>query len=142
MLDTAIFARHLDLTPLKGRTSGRVVCIFHDERTPSLSVDLDAGIFHCFACGEQGGVREFTELLLRRGFIAARALGRRQAWNREPVRSLTHVQERLRSARREIDTLRASADDSPAGWARLAHAADLERAVLSAEAEVDEAMGW
>ena len=57
------FARHLDLAPLRGRRRGSVRCIFHQERTPSLSVDLDRGLFHCFGCGAEGGVRRFRELV-------------------------------------------------------------------------------
>lgn len=142
MLDATIFARHLDLTPLNGRRRGKVRCCFHQERTASLSIDLDAAVFHCFGCGEQGGVRDFTELLIRRGFLAARENIQRQPWNREPLPSLTAVQGRIKAVRREIIALRAGADDSPAGWARLERAAELERAILNAEADVDEAMGW
>ena len=42
----------------------------------------------------------------------------------------------------DMAALRALADDSAAGWARLAAAADLERVVHSAEQDVDAAMGW
>ena len=140
-LDVSVFARHLDLTPLNGRRRGRVVCPFHREQTPSFSVDLDAGIFHCFGCGEQGGIVDFTRLLLARGIVLAHQLGPRQAWAREPGRSVAEVQERIKAARRQVEALRKDAEDTPAGWARLASAADLERVVLAAEAEVDEAMG-
>lgn len=58
-----LFARHLDLEPLRGRRRGSVRCIFHEERTPSLSIDLDRGVFYCFGCGAQGGVRRFAELV-------------------------------------------------------------------------------
>jgi hypothetical protein len=58
-----LFGRHLDLSVLRGRRRGTVRCIFHEERTPSLSVDLDAGMFHCFSCGEQGGVLRFAGLV-------------------------------------------------------------------------------
>jgi hypothetical protein len=58
-----LFARYLDLSALRGRRRGLVPCLFHAEHTPSLSVDLDAGVFHCFGCGEQGGVLRFAELV-------------------------------------------------------------------------------
>jgi hypothetical protein len=63
--DAAIFERHLDLSRLHGRSRGLVPCIFHPHRgrTPSLSVDLDKAVFHCFACGEQGGLLRFRELV-------------------------------------------------------------------------------
>src|SRR5262245_48100658 len=58
-----IFGRHLDLTPLRGRHRGLVRCPFHQDRTPSLSVDLEAGMFHCFGCGASGGIAKFRELV-------------------------------------------------------------------------------
>lgn len=35
-------------------------CIFHDEKTPSLSFDFDKGVFLCFGCNKSGGVRDFA----------------------------------------------------------------------------------
>ena len=63
MFDNSVFYRYLDLTPLRGRRTGKVRCIFHQEKTSSLSIDLDACVFHCFGCGEQGGVKRFSELV-------------------------------------------------------------------------------
>lgn len=52
MIDAnALFAQHLDLAPLGARRRSVVCCRFYEDRTPSLSVDLDAGILHCFGCG-------------------------------------------------------------------------------------------
>jgi hypothetical protein len=46
-----LLSRYLDLSPLRNRRCGLVRCIFHrPDRHPSLSIDLDRGIFHCFAC--------------------------------------------------------------------------------------------
>lgn len=39
---------------------GRVRCIFHAEHTPSLSIDVERGLFHCFGCGRGGGVKDFA----------------------------------------------------------------------------------
>ena len=62
-LDPEVFARHLDLAPLRGRRHGVVACIFHEDRTPSLSVHLDRGIFNCHGCGVGGGIKRFAELV-------------------------------------------------------------------------------
>jgi len=38
-------------------------CIFHPDRTPSLSINVEAGVFHCFGCGQSGGVKDFARLV-------------------------------------------------------------------------------
>ncbi len=43
-----------------GRMTG--LCPFHDERTPSFSVNVDDKLFHCFGCGEGGDLFRFVEL--------------------------------------------------------------------------------
>jgi DNA primase len=35
------------------------LCPFHDERTPSFTVDRERGLFHCFGCGAGGDVFDF-----------------------------------------------------------------------------------
>ena len=42
---------------------GIVHCIFHPDKTPSLSIDAERGLFYCFGCGVSGGVHKFAELL-------------------------------------------------------------------------------
>ncbi len=46
-------------------------CPFHDERTPSFSVDPDRKVFHCFGCGEGGDLFKFVELTEGLGFREA-----------------------------------------------------------------------
>src|SRR4051794_41784393 len=36
------------------------LCPFHDERTPSFSVEGVNKLFHCFGCGESGDVFDFV----------------------------------------------------------------------------------
>ncbi|MEA1902490.1 MAG: DNA primase [Actinomycetota bacterium] len=48
----------------KVRKSGRsvmAVCPFHQEKTPSMSVDRARGLYHCFGCGEGGDVFSFVQ---------------------------------------------------------------------------------
>lgn len=41
-----------------------VCCPFHNDRSPSLSVDLNGGKFHCFGCGAHGGdIIDFHRML-------------------------------------------------------------------------------
>ena len=37
-----------------------VLCPFHDDRQPSLSVNLDRKLFHCFACQAKGDIFDFV----------------------------------------------------------------------------------
>ncbi|MCD6727661.1 MAG: DNA primase [Solirubrobacteraceae bacterium] len=46
-------------------------CPFHDERTPSFSVDAESKVFHCFGCGEGGDLFRFVELTEGLGFREA-----------------------------------------------------------------------
>jgi DNA primase len=36
------------------------LCPFHNEKTPSFSVNEDKGFYHCFGCGEHGNVIDFV----------------------------------------------------------------------------------
>ena len=48
----------------KVRKSGRsvmAVCPFHEEKTPSMSIDRVRGLYHCFGCGEGGDVFSFIQ---------------------------------------------------------------------------------
>ena len=37
------------------------LCPFHDDKTPSLSVTPEKGLFHCFGCSAGGDVITFVE---------------------------------------------------------------------------------
>ena len=43
----------------KGRESGGL-CPFHNEKTPSFTVNDDKGFYHCFGCGAHGTVIDFV----------------------------------------------------------------------------------
>ncbi|HLF61247.1 MAG TPA: DNA primase [Acidimicrobiia bacterium] len=102
------------------KRSGRsfmAVCPFHEEKTPSMSVDRARGLYHCFGCGKSGDVFTFVsetqgvefgdalELLARKAGITltqdpaeARNRGRRGAAI-DAIRRATEVYNlRLRSA--------------------------------------------
>lgn len=48
-----------DLRRVGARHTG--LCPFHDERTPSFSVNAEMGLYHCFGCGESGDAIRFVE---------------------------------------------------------------------------------
>lgn len=58
----------------KVRRSGRsfmAVCPFHQEKTPSMSLDRARGLYHCFGCGEGGDVFTFLQKTQGLEFIEA-----------------------------------------------------------------------
>jgi DNA primase len=50
-----------------GRTY-KAICPFHQEKTPSLSIDVSQGLFHCFGCGVGGDVFRFVQMTQGLGF--------------------------------------------------------------------------
>ncbi len=69
-----------DYVRLKGRGSNLFgLCPFHNEKSPSFSVNPSMGIFKCFGCGAGGDVFHFITLIEHVGFtesvrmLAARA---------------------------------------------------------------------
>src|SRR5947199_65274 len=48
-----------DLRRVGTRFTG--LCPFHDERTPSFSVNAEHKLFHCFGCGESGDAIRFVQ---------------------------------------------------------------------------------
>ena len=48
----ALISRKTDLRRVGSRWTG--LCPFHEERTPSFSVDPERGLYHCFGCGVGG----------------------------------------------------------------------------------------
>src|SRR5215813_15272989 len=153
-----LFARHLDLEPLRGRRRGLVRCIFHEDRTPSLSLDLDAGIFHCFGCGVGGGIREFARRVGEGPAEAPRAhhlresplerarrevihLARRQPWALAHVRLGYELAEYVRRNRRAATDARHLARRFPDDvrlWEILALAARVATEADRIEAALDE----
>jgi DNA primase len=55
-------------------------CPFHEDRTPSLSVNVETGRFRCFGCGAHGDLVDFVRQRHGLGFREAlRYLGVRNA---------------------------------------------------------------
>jgi DNA primase len=47
------------------------LCPFHDERTPSFSVNAEHKLYHCFGCGESGDAISFVEAQEALDFVGA-----------------------------------------------------------------------
>ncbi len=54
----AIVSRRTDLRRVGSRYVG--LCPFHEERTPSFSLDAERGLYHCFGCGKGGDAIGFV----------------------------------------------------------------------------------
>jgi DNA primase len=54
-----VISVHTDLRRQGARFTG--LCPFHDERTPSFSVEPQEKLYHCFGCGVGGDVIKFVE---------------------------------------------------------------------------------
>ena len=84
-----VISAHTDLRRQGARWVG--LCPFHEERTPSFSVDPCEKLYHCFGCGVGGDTIKFVEEkegleLHRRGRAARRPLrGRARARERGPA---------------------------------------------------------
>ena len=55
----------------KAGRSWKGLCPFHNERTPSFTVDRDKGLYHCFGCGAGGDVIHFVRQVDRLDFPEA-----------------------------------------------------------------------
>jgi DNA primase len=104
----------------KVKRSGRsvmAVCPFHNEKTPSLSIDASRGLYHCFGCGKSGDVFSWVEetqsvdfagaveLLARRAGLvltetsgASKRRSRREALVAAVAAAVTFYHERLKTA--------------------------------------------
>ena len=110
----------------KVKRSGRsymAVCPFHQEKTPSMSLDRGRGLYHCFGCGEGGDVFAFVQATQGLGFGDALELLARRAGitlSEDPAAARRRGQRgaAVDAIRRAVefyhDRLKKSADAGPA----------------------------
>ena len=94
------------------------VCPFHQEKTPSLSIDGARGLYHCFGCGKSGDVfrwvqetqsidfRDAVELLARRAGVTLTedpAAGRQRGIREELIKATTAAVEFFSNRLRKAD---------------------------------------
>ncbi|MFT5488357.1 MAG: DNA primase [Alphaproteobacteria bacterium] len=58
--DFATILARYDIVPSNLQGQITVLCPFHDDRQPSLSINLDRKLFHCFACQAKGDILDFV----------------------------------------------------------------------------------
>ena len=56
---------------LKHLEQQKINCVFHDDRTPSLSISLEHGGFKCFACNVSGDLVKFHMMKNTKTFYEA-----------------------------------------------------------------------
>ena len=54
---------HYNLTPEGGSNQLKIACPFHEDATPSCSINLEKHIFRCFGCEAKGNALEFIILM-------------------------------------------------------------------------------
>ena len=78
------------------------LCPFHDERSPSLTVNDEKGFYHCFGCGAHGDAADFV--------AAIAGCGLREAVERLGIGDLPRVESRL------VERKSETADAAKAIW--------------------------
>lgn len=82
----------------KVRKTGRsvmAICPFHNEKSPSMSIDPARGLYHCFGCGHSGDIFRFLEDSQGLSFSeAVEFLARRAGIDIEPDPDAAKRQER------------------------------------------------
>jgi DNA primase len=59
------------------------LCVFHEEKTPSLYVNEAKSVYFCHGCGAKGDL--VTYLILKRGFSWRKAISSCDDWVPEPI---------------------------------------------------------
>ncbi len=96
------------------------LCPFHEEKTPSFSIDPEKGLFYCFGCHAGGDAIKFVMELERLSFPeAVERLARQFGVHLPPAspdaRRRRHVSDRLRTVLEEAQHWFTEQLDSPAG---------------------------
>jgi DNA primase len=99
-----VISAHTDLRRQGARWVG--LCPFHEERTPSFSVDAQEKLYHCFGCGVGGDTIKFVEEKEGLGFAdAVELLAERYGVELQREREDPRAEARRRERRRLGDLL-------------------------------------
>lgn len=55
------YKRHIPKFEPNGKAEVQCLCPFHEDENPSLSVNVETGLFNCFGCGEKGNAIQFLQ---------------------------------------------------------------------------------
>src|SRR5262249_2651126 len=91
---------------------GTGLCPFHKDRTPSLSVDVEKGLFHCFTCGVGGDIITFVMLRDDVDFKrAAQSLGAWRDVSPQQRREIKQAQRKREQIDNKIDSIEQAERD-------------------------------
>jgi DNA primase len=134
-----IISDYTDLRRSGARFMG--LCPFHDERTPSFSVDPQEKLYHCFGCGVGGDVIKFVEEKQGLPFPeAVEALAERYGVEVERERADPRAEE-ARRRRARLGDLLARTAEFYAAYLRTSPKAEKARAYLAGRGLGDEVLG-
>jgi hypothetical protein len=108
------YRQEFDRLPRPSRGWVQVRCCFHNDRRPSLSLNLHQGHFFCHSCGVKGG-DVISFLMQRDGLSFRRACERLRAWTDGSAES----QREMERSRRERKRLQSAAETIEAEAKRL-----------------------
>ncbi|MCK4809352.1 MAG: DNA primase [Candidatus Omnitrophica bacterium] len=79
----------------------KALCPFHNEKTPSFLISPQKQIFHCFGCGEGGGVIQFLMLFEKVSFVEAVEILAKRLGQEIPYQK-TSPQQRIKTTLYEV----------------------------------------
>lgn len=129
--------------PSRGWTQVR--CVFHEERTPSLSINLQNGGFFCHGCGAKGGdVVDF--LKLRDGLSFKQACEQLNCWKGHVSRAERSEMEKIRREKARIKSAaeRLTAEEKRLridACTRLHNLENMQQEISQQLAELEQAPG-
>lgn len=56
---------------VNGKSEAQGLCPFHDDNSPSLSINVNTGLWYCFTCGTGGNIFSFHKKLKQVDFKTA-----------------------------------------------------------------------
>jgi len=63
VLDFPTVLQYYSLAHSEGKTQLKINCPFHEDHSPSCSINMTRGIFKCFGCSAKGNVLEFVIMM-------------------------------------------------------------------------------
>lgn len=65
------YSQYIPSLKINGKSEAMGLCPFHDDHSPSLSVNIESGLYNCFSCGAAGDVFKFYQDHKKVDFLTA-----------------------------------------------------------------------